>query len=183
MLGIGADRPQGLGGGLKEQVVDHRFVLIGDRRDLLGQGEDHVEVRAVEQFGLAMLDPFRPGQRLAFWTMPISARVIGDALVRAGIAPFQVTAQGSGATRFNSDHHTTLRARQGRLVLGTIRLAVAAQHLRHLQGGPLHGPECLERLGRWSRRRWQRAGQQSQRTLGRADSRGGDAQVARRRGE
>jgi hypothetical protein len=48
--------------------------LIGDRRDLFGQREDHMEVLAVEEFRLAMLDPFRAGERLAFRTMPIPAR-------------------------------------------------------------------------------------------------------------
>ena len=62
MLGIGADRSQRLGGGLKEQVIDHRFVLIGDRRDLFGQRKDHVEVLTIEQLRLPMLDPLRPSQ-------------------------------------------------------------------------------------------------------------------------
>jgi hypothetical protein len=48
MSEIGADRSQGFGGGLKEQVIDHRFILIGDRRDLFGQREDHVEVLTIE---------------------------------------------------------------------------------------------------------------------------------------
>jgi hypothetical protein len=30
MLGIGGDRERGLGRGLEQQIVDHRFVLIGD---------------------------------------------------------------------------------------------------------------------------------------------------------
>ena len=100
----------------------------------------------------------------------------------ATVAPLHVTAQGGGATGFNGLHHPTLRARQGRIVLGTIRLAVAAQYMRHLQGKPLHGLEGLEVLGcrgRLRRRQWVR--QQIEWTLGRANLRGGDAQVARGR--
>jgi len=35
VLGIGGDRQQCLGGGAKQEVVDDRLVLVGDRRDLV----------------------------------------------------------------------------------------------------------------------------------------------------
>ena len=92
----------------------------------------------------------------------------------AGVALFPMTAQGGGATGFDGVHYTALRAGQRRLVLGTIRLAVAAQHVRHLQGEPRHRKGRLEGL-RCGRRRWQRVRQQIERALSRADLRGGDA--------
>jgi hypothetical protein len=64
-------------------------------------------------------------------------------------------------------------------VLDTIRLAIAAQHVRHLQGGPLHGKKRLKVLGRGCRLRWwQRVRQQIQWARGRTDLRDGDTQVA-----
>jgi len=126
-----------------------------------------------------MLDPLGSGERLAFRTMPVPARVIGNALMLATVAPLQVTAQGGGATGFDGLHHAALRARQGRIVLDTIRLAIAAQHVRHLQGGPLHGKKRLKVLGRGCRLRWwQRVRQQIQWARGRTDLRDGDTQVA-----
>jgi len=35
MFGVGGDGDQGLGGGLEEDVVDHRLVLVGDVGDRL----------------------------------------------------------------------------------------------------------------------------------------------------
>jgi len=64
----------------------------------------------------------------------------------ATIAPLQVTTR-AAVDRFQwlASHDVARTTR--RIVLGTIRLAVAAQHLRHLQGDPLHGSERLEVLG------------------------------------
>ena len=44
VLGIGGDREQSLGRGAEQQVIDGRFVLIGDRGDLGRQREDDVEI-------------------------------------------------------------------------------------------------------------------------------------------
>jgi hypothetical protein len=57
MFGIGGDGAQGFSGGSEENAVDHLLVLPGNRGNLLGNGEHHVEVLAVEQFGLPTLDP------------------------------------------------------------------------------------------------------------------------------
>ena len=100
----------------------------------------------------------------------------------AGVALFPMTAQGGGATGFDGVHCTALRARQRRSVLDTIRLTVAAQHMRHLQREPRHGKERLKALRRGCWRR-QRMRQQIQRAFGRADLRGGDTQVTRGRGQ
>jgi len=73
VFGIGADRPQGVGGRAKEQVIEQRLVLVRNSCDLLGQREDDVEVTAIEQFRLPMLDPFGSGQGLAFLAMSVPA--------------------------------------------------------------------------------------------------------------
>jgi hypothetical protein len=92
MFGVGADGSQGLGGGGKEQVVDHGFVLIGDRRNLLGQREDDMEILNVEKLGLSMLDPLRAGEGLALRAVPVAAAVVRDALPLATVALLDVTA-------------------------------------------------------------------------------------------
>jgi hypothetical protein len=76
VFGIGANRSQRVGGRATKQVIDRRLVLAGDSGDLLGQREDDVEVTAIEQIGLPMLDPFGPGERLALRAVPIPAGVV-----------------------------------------------------------------------------------------------------------
>ena len=49
VLGIGRDCQHGLGRGSEQQIVDHRFVLIGDSSDTGRQGEDQVYPVAVRK--------------------------------------------------------------------------------------------------------------------------------------
>jgi hypothetical protein len=60
-----------------------------------------MEVLDWKQLRLALIKPLGPGQRLALGTVQIAARIIGDALVTATIAFFDVTAECSGATALN----------------------------------------------------------------------------------
>ena len=60
MFGIGGESPERLGDRPEEEAVDDRLVLGGDLRDRLGQGEDDVEVLALEEVLRAGLDPGRP---------------------------------------------------------------------------------------------------------------------------
>jgi hypothetical protein len=68
------DRPQRLRGGGKEQVIHHGLVLVRNGRDFLRQGKDDMKILSVQQLLLTMLDPLRPGERLALRTMAIPAR-------------------------------------------------------------------------------------------------------------
>ena len=62
-LSRGGDREQCLGRRAEQQVVDHRLVLVGDRGDLSGQGEDDVEIADRQQVGLAGREPIRSPPR------------------------------------------------------------------------------------------------------------------------
>ena len=57
VLGSRCDRAQGLGGGVKQDVVDYGFILIRDRSDCLGQRKDHMEVFNGKEIGLAIFQP------------------------------------------------------------------------------------------------------------------------------
>ena len=59
---ISSDGLQCFGGGLEQDVVDHRLVLVGDRRDLLWDREHDVEVRHRQQIGLTVIEPLCPGK-------------------------------------------------------------------------------------------------------------------------
>jgi hypothetical protein len=87
---IGGYSTQGLSRGLKEDVIDHLLVLVGDRGNLVRNREDDVEVLAVEKFSLTAFDPLGAGQRLTFWAMPIAARSVANALMTALIALFDL---------------------------------------------------------------------------------------------
>ena len=59
---------------MEQDVVDDRFVLKGDGGELLREGKHDVEIFAVEQLGLALLEPLRARQGLALGAVPVAAR-------------------------------------------------------------------------------------------------------------
>ena len=62
VLGRGRDGAQGLGGGVKQDVVNYGLILIRNDRDLLGQREHNVEVVNGNEVGLAVFQPLRTHQ-------------------------------------------------------------------------------------------------------------------------
>ena len=74
VLGISGDGEQGLRGGPKQDAVELPLILIGNCCNLFWYGKDHVEVLSVQKLGLAILQPLSPGERLAFWAVPIRTR-------------------------------------------------------------------------------------------------------------
>ena len=81
--GIGGDGEQRLGRRAEQQIVDDRFVLIGDLGDLCRQGEDHVEVVDRQQIGLARGEPILRRRALALGAMAVAAeamRVTGEGM-------------------------------------------------------------------------------------------------------
>jgi len=70
---IAGDLKQGLGAGLKEQVVDEPFVLQRERGHLPRQSEHGMDVASGQQFPLARLEPASARVALASRAMAISA--------------------------------------------------------------------------------------------------------------
>jgi hypothetical protein len=91
---------QRFGGGLKQDVVDGALVLECNRRYLLRHGEHHVEVRDGQQVRLTAVEPVCAGERLALRTVPVTTRVVGNALVSAGVALLDVATQGRCARAY-----------------------------------------------------------------------------------
>src|SRR3984885_13876574 len=77
-LGVRGDRQQRLGARLEQEVVDDGLVLVSDGADLRRQREHNVEVRYLQQFGLARLQPLLRLTALALRTVPVTAGVVGD---------------------------------------------------------------------------------------------------------
>jgi hypothetical protein len=78
MFGIGGDGERGFGGGLEQDVVDHRLVLPGDVCDRGRQREDQMEVADLKQLGLAFGQPFAGGASLAFGAVSVATTIKGD---------------------------------------------------------------------------------------------------------
>ena len=73
---------------LKQDVVNHCLVLERDNLDLRRHGEHDVEIRHVKQFRLPVLNPLGTRQALALRTVPVTTRVVRDALMAAFAATF-----------------------------------------------------------------------------------------------
>jgi len=78
---------------LSNKFIDDGLVVIGDVGDRPRQGEDDMEIRHGQEFGLAVGQPFLGSGGLALWAMPIATGVVRDAQVGAGLAAFDMPAQ------------------------------------------------------------------------------------------
>ncbi len=101
MLGIGSDGGQGFGRGSEQNAVDEIFVLVSEGSDLFGNREDDMKIVRLENFGLSFFDPLRTSQRLALWTVAVTAAVVAGPLVIAAVAALEMTAE-SGTPRSRS---------------------------------------------------------------------------------
>jgi len=180
--GVGADRLEGVRRRPEEEGIHEAFVLQSQRRNRFGDGEDDVEILAVEEFRVARLDPPRTRQGLTLGAVPIAARVVGDALVPARVALLDMAAERGGATRRNRPHDAPLGAREAIGVLLPIAVSVAAKDVRHFKRGPCHGRlQLRSRRGIGGHgREWCRARQYIERARRRADFHGGDPEIAGR---
>ena len=124
---VGGDAPQGFGGGPKENAVHHLLILVGNGRNLFRHREDHVEVFAIEKFGLAALDPLHAGQRLTLWAMTIPAGPVTDALVAALIALLNLSTESCRSAHLDGRHDAPLRCRHRRAIL----LSIGFTYLRN----------------------------------------------------
>src|SRR6516165_6081622 len=108
VLGIGRDREQRLGSRAEQQVVDYCLVLVGDRSDLGGQREDHVEIGDRQQICPACRKPIRRRRALTLWAMAIATRVVSDAAVAAIFAALDMATERGGAALLDCRHDLEL---------------------------------------------------------------------------
>ena len=130
-LGISTEGLQGVRGRLKQEVVDHLRISLGERVDRMGQGEDQMEIGHRQELGRACLDPALLGQRLAFRAVAVAAGVITGDLRPTAITGLQMAAEGRRTAVLDGLHHATLlRAESMRTAIG---LAMFSKDLRELQ--------------------------------------------------
>ena len=97
VLGIGRGLLKGLGGGPKQKIVNDFLVLLGQRRELVGKGENDVVVLNGQKLTLPIGEPLGAGRGLAFGAVPIPARVASDLEIATSIAAFDMAARGGGS--------------------------------------------------------------------------------------
>ena len=136
VLGVGGDGDQGLGGGFEQQVIDDGLVLKGDVGDRPRQREDDVEIGHGQEFGLAIGQPFLGRGGLALRTVPVAARVVGDAQVRAGLAAFDMTAQCRRSAALDGRHDLELAEAHMAGMGRTPSRPAMAEDVRHLDRRP-----------------------------------------------
>jgi hypothetical protein len=117
--------------GTEEDAVNRLFVLISEGGNLLGQGEDDVEILGFQKFGLTVFQPVGAGEGLALGTVSIGTGVIGRALVAAAVTLLQMTAQSGSAAEFDVAHHPPLRLRERWGMFLPVGRPVAAEDIRH----------------------------------------------------
>ena len=138
VFGIGSDRLQRRSGGLEQQRIDDGFVLEGDGRHRRRQREDDVEILDRQQVGLPRFEPFAGRTCLTLPAMPVAAGVVGNGRVPTIAAARDVAAEGGRPASLYRSHHAPLRAVEMAGIAGTISVAVAAEHVRHLQRRARH---------------------------------------------
>ena len=112
MSRIASNLKQGLGAGMKEQVVDEPFVLQGERGQFARQREDGMDIAGGHKLPFARLEPAHARVALAPWAMPVSARVVRDfgRMSAAGAAVAMSTQRGGAATHDGQQHLLVLPA-------------------------------------------------------------------------
>src|SRR5690242_6616889 len=101
-----------------------------------------------------------PGERLAFWAVPIPTRVIRVALMATVVTLLQVAPEGRRAAALEGVHDAALRRAERSAVRLTVGFAVAAKDLEPLPtaADPWPGARtraaAAGRAGFWSRTPW-----------------------------
>jgi hypothetical protein len=139
VAGIASDLKQGCGAGLEEQVVDHALVLERKRCEFTRQGEDEVHVSGGQQFLFSCLEPAQTRVRLASWTMPVAARVIGDGRrISAGGAAIAMAAECGGAAACDREQDLLMLPADPAAAALNEALPGPANNIGHLQLRPVY---------------------------------------------
>ena len=117
----------------EQDRIDGGLVLEGDLADRRRQREDDMKVRHWQQLGLPLREPLGPCQSLAFRTMAVAARVVGDAGRTTIIALLDMATERRRPARRDGAHDATLDAPEMTGMRLSERFAMAAEDIRHLQ--------------------------------------------------
>jgi len=138
MFRVGSDGAQGRGGDLEQQGIDHRLVGVGNGTDRRRQGEHHVVIVHRQQIGLTRIEPTPGGTGLALRAMPVSAGIVGDLAMPAGVAAEHMPTQRRAAALLDGRHDLELAQAQVVMLGLPPGRTHGAEDVRALQGGTPH---------------------------------------------
>jgi hypothetical protein len=139
MLGIASDFEEGFGTGLQQQMVQDFLVLQGERRQLVGQGEDNMDVARGEKFLTTRLEPTVASVGLTLRAVSVAAAVVGDGrTVPAVGALIEMPAQGGGATARDGPQHFEVLPSDPPAAAFEEGASRSANQIGHLEGWPVH---------------------------------------------
>jgi hypothetical protein len=104
MSRIGSDGAQRLGGCVEQDLVDSAGILEGNRGDLVGNGEDDMEILGIEKLLPPSLDPFRSGEPLALGATAGTAAVVRDPSFATAVALFDMASERRRSTALDGSH-------------------------------------------------------------------------------
>jgi len=120
-------------------MVDEFFVVESQGRQLGRQGEDHMDVRAGEQFAPPCLQPAFSCPGLTLGAVPIAAAVVGDGGTMSTAATFiDMSAEGGGATARNGQQDFAVSPADPVAAALEESGSGRADQVGHLQGRPSH---------------------------------------------
>src|SRR5262249_37518012 len=97
-----------------------------------------MEILGRQQIGLARFEPSAGGRALAGGAMPVTAAAVRDLFRSARLALQNVASQRRSTADLNRRHHATLAAIEVAGIGLAISRTVAAEDIRHLEGGTRH---------------------------------------------
>ena len=112
MFIIGGNLKQGRRTAMKQEIVDNLLVVEGQPAQLMGDGEDHMDIFDWQKFCPASIKPSFASVYLAFRAMPRTARIEGGGFLPALSAPIQVSSKGCRSAPFDGDQYADVHPRQ-----------------------------------------------------------------------
>jgi hypothetical protein len=122
-------------GRFHQHAVHGLLIAADDFVEFLGQGEDQVEIRRLQQFLTALLEPEFRLFSLTFGTAPILAGVVGVPLVSTAVAGIDVSTHGRGTTMENVVESAAMTGQHLLTKPLQVRITVAAKDVRDFQHG------------------------------------------------
>jgi hypothetical protein len=136
--GVRRDFQQGGGSSGEQEMVKDTGVVLRQEVEFVGNGEDHVKVRSGQQFLFPCGKPTLARLGLALGAVPIATRVVRDGLKSALGTGIEVTSERGGAAVQQGAEGFELLEIEARSIPVKETLALGAEDVGHLHGGPSH---------------------------------------------
>ena len=89
---------------MEQDLVDRAGILEGNRGDLVGNGEDDMEILRIEKLLPPSLDPFRSGEPLALGATAGTAAVVSDPSFATAVALFDMASERRSSAALDGSH-------------------------------------------------------------------------------